>query len=91
MSDSIKTTYRSEYRTEFPIIGRVLTVEVGSDEVATVKISRSDNSKLLRLKKFSDYNDAMNYYSEELNNLESAEEYKTMRCAFRMLESMGGL
>ena len=88
MSDSIKTTYRTEYRTEFPRIGRVLSVEVGSDEVATIKISRSDNAKLLRLEKFSDYNEAMNYYSEQLNNLESAEEYETMRYAFKMLDSM---
>ena len=57
MSDSIKTTYR----TEFPRIGRVLTVEVVCDDVATIKISRSDNAKLLSLKKFSDYNEAMNY------------------------------
>lgn len=89
MSDSIKTTYRTEYRTEFLIIGRVLTVEVGCDEVATIKISRSDNAKLLSLKKFSDYNEAMNYYSEQLSNLESAEEYETMRYAFKMLDSMG--
>ena len=67
MSDSIKTTYRAEYRT---------------------KISRSDNAKLLKLKKFSDYNEAMNYYSEQLNNLESAEEYETMRYAFKMLDSV---
>lgn len=86
MSDSIKTTYR----TEFPRIGRVLTVEVGYDEVATIKISRSDNAKLLLLKKFSDYNEAMNYYSEQLNNLESAEEYETMRYAFKILDSMEG-
>ena len=88
MSDSIKTTYRAEYRTEFTRIGRVLSLEVGSDEVATIKISRSDNAKLLRLEKFSDYNEAMNYYSEQLNNLESAEEYETMRYAFKMLDSM---
>ena len=90
MSDSIKTTYRTEYRTEFPRIGRVLTVEVGYDEVATIKISRSDNAKLLRLKKFYGYNDAMNYYSEQLNNLESAEEYETMRYAFKMLDFAEG-
>ena len=88
MSESIKTTYRTEYRTEFPRIGRVLTVEIGSDDVATIKISRTDNAKLLRLKKFSDYNEAMNDYSEQLNNLESAEEYETMRYAFKMLDSM---
>lgn len=88
MSDSIKTPYRTEYRTEFPRIGRVLTVEVGSMMDATIKISRSDNADLLILKKFSDYNDAMNYYSEQLNNLESAEEYETMRYAFKMLDSM---
>lgn len=103
MSDSIKTTYRTEfrtefsgigryrteYRTEFPRIGRVLTVELWSDDVATIKIS-SDNAKLLLLKKFTDYNEAMNYYSEQLNNLESAEEYETMRYAFKMLDSMEG-
>lgn len=88
MSDGIKTTYRIEYRIEFPRIGRVLTVEFVSDEGATIKISRSDNAKLLRLKKFSGYNEAMNYYSEQLNNLKSAEEYETMKVAFKTLGFM---
>ncbi len=73
------------YRTEFPRIGRVLTVEVGLDEVVTITVSRSDNAKLLRLKKFTDYTEALNYYSETFNNFESAEEYETMICAFKML------
>ena len=44
-----------------------------------------DNAKLLRLKKFTDYNEAMNYYSEMFNNFKSAEEYETTICAFKML------
>lgn len=76
-------------RIEFPRIGRVLTVEVGLDEVATITVSRSDNAKLLRLKRFTDYNEAMDYYSEQFNNLKSAEEYETMVCAFKMLGLWG--
>lgn len=79
MSDNIKICYR----TEFPRIGRVLTIEAGFDEVATITVSRSDNAKLLRLKKITDYNEAMNYYSALFNNLKSAEEYETMVCAFK--------
>lgn len=78
------------YRTEFPRIGRVLTVDAGSNEVATITVSRSDNAKLLRLKKFTDYNEAMNYYSELFNNLKSAEEYETMACALKMLGLLEG-
>lgn len=84
MRDSIKFCYR----TEFPRIGRVLTVEAGFDEVATITVSRSDNAKLLRLKKFTDYNDAMIYYSRQFDNLKSAEEYETMKVAFKMLGLM---
>lgn len=78
------------HRTEFPRIGRALTVEVGVDEVATITVSRSDNAKLLRLKKFTDYNEAMNYYSELYNNLKSEEEYETMVCAFKCLGLLEG-
>lgn len=86
MSDGIKICHR----TEFPRIGRVLAVEVGVDEVATITVSRSDNAELLRLKKFTDYNGAMSYYSELFNNLKSAEEYETMVCAFKMLGLLEG-
>lgn len=86
MSDNIKICYR----TEFPRICRVLTVEAGFDEVAIITVSRSDNAKLLRLKKFTDYNEAMNYYSGLFNDLESAEEYETMVCAFEMLGLLEG-
>ena len=59
------------HRTEFPRIGRVLTMEV-DDAFVTITVSRSDNAKLLRLKKFTDYNEAMNDYSELFNNFKSA-------------------
>lgn len=86
MSDIIKICSR----TEFPRIGKVLTVEAGFDEVATITVSRVDNGKLLRLKKFTDYNGAMNYYSELFNDFKSAEEYETMVCAFKMLGLLEG-
>lgn len=72
MAGSIKRNYR----TEFPTIGVVLTLEVGFDGVATITASRSDNAKLLRLKKFTDYNEAMDYYSELYNHIKSEKSLK---------------
>ena len=72
MCDNTKICHRAE----FPRIGRVLTVDAGFDEVATITVSRSDNAKLLRLKKFTDYNEAMNYYSELYNNLKVKKSMK---------------
>ena len=81
-------------RVEFPRIGRVLTVEVWSDEVDTITVSRSDNAKLLRLKKFTDYNEAMNYYSELLTILKVQKSmkqwYARLKClAFWKVNSYG--
>ena len=81
---------RAIYITNFPIIGRVLSLEVGPDDFAAIKISRRDNAELLVLKKFSDHDDAMNYYRGQLRILESAEEYETTRYAFKMLDSIEG-
>lgn len=72
------------YRTEFQRISRALTIDAGSDEVTTITVSRSDNAKLLRLKNFTDYNEAMNYYFELFDNLKSAEERETRICPFKM-------
>lgn len=81
MNDNIKICYRAE----FPKTGKVLTVEGGFDEAATITVSMHDNDKLLRLKKFTDYNEAINYYSELFDNLKIAEEYETMVCALKKL------
>lgn len=35
--------------------------------------------EIVRLKRFEDYDEAMNYYNEEFNKLKTAEEYAAMR------------
>lgn len=65
----------------------VLALEV-DDAFATVTVSRNDNASVLRLKKFNNYNDALEYYSEQYSNLKIVEEYETMKVAFKMLGLM---
>ena len=84
MSDGIKINYR----TEFPRIGRILAIEVTTGEVATIRVTNSVNGEMVCAKKFEDYNEAMQYYSERFNNFKSAEEYETMLCAFKMFGLM---
>ena len=76
------------HRTEFPRIGKVLFVRVTSGEVATVSVTNDSTGEIISSKRFEDYNDAMNYYSGQFNNLKSAEEYATMEAAFKMLGLM---
>lgn len=82
--DVVKTAYR----TEFPRIGKVLFVRVTTEEVATVSVINGSTGEIISSKRFEGYNDAMNYYSEQFNNLKSAEEYETMKVAFNMLGIM---
>lgn len=84
MSDGIKISYL----TEFPKIGRCLVIEAVTGEVATIRVTNSDNGKMVRMKKFDDFAEAMNYYCEQFNNLKSAEEYETMLYAFEMFGLM---
>lgn len=75
-------------RTEFPRIGKVLFVRCATGEAATVSVTNGSTGEIISSKRFEDYNDAMNYYSGQLNNLKSAEEYATMMVAFKMLGLM---
>jgi hypothetical protein len=77
-----------DYRTEFPRIGKVLLVRATTGEVATVSVTNGSTGEIISSKRFEDYNDAMNYYSGQFNNLKSAEEYATMKVAFKMLGLM---
>lgn len=76
------------YRTEFPRIGKVLFIRVTTGEVATVSVTNSSTGKIISSERFEDYNDVMNYYSGQINNLKSAEEYETMKVAFKTLGLM---
>ena len=76
------------YRTEFPRIGRALFVRCTTGEVATVSVTNGSTGEIISSKRFEDYNDAMNYYSGQFNNLKSAEEYATMMAAFKMFGLM---
>lgn len=72
------------YRTEFPRINRVLFIGVTTGEDAIVSVTNGSTGKIISSKRFEDYNDALNYYSGQFNNLKSAEEYETMKVAFKM-------
>lgn len=72
------------YRIEFPRIGKVLFIRVTTGEATTVSVTNGSTGKIISSKRFEDYNDAMNYYSGQFNNLKSAEEYETMKVAFKM-------
>lgn len=83
MSDGIKINYR----TEFPRIGRILAIEATTGEVATIRVTNSVNGEMVHMKKFEDYNEAMNYYTERFNKLKSAEEYEIMRTMIEWLSA----
>lgn len=80
----MRDNHKFIHRAEFSGIGRVLGVVAGDTSVAII-VCRKDNAKVLRSKKFYDYNEAMAYYSALYSELKSTEEYETMRC---MLESL---
>lgn len=80
MSDGVKIAYR----TEFPRADRVLIIRAETGEAATVCVTKGSTGQIISSKRFEDYNEAMNYYSGQFNNLKSAEEYETMLCAFKM-------
>lgn len=76
------------YRTEFPRINRVLFIGALTGEAVTVRVTEGSTGEIVSSKRFEDYNEAMNYYSETFNNFKSAEEYETMLCAFEMFGLM---
>lgn len=82
MSDGIKIAYR----TEFPRADRVLFIRAETGEAVTVSVTKSSTGQIISLKRFEDYNEAMNYYRGQFNNLKSAEEYETMLCALNCME-----
>ena len=84
MSDGIKIAYR----TEFPRADRVLCIRAETDEAATICVTKSSTGQIISSKRFEEYNEAMNYYSGQFRNLKSAEEYETMKVAFKMLGLM---
>lgn len=75
MSDDIENVYR----TEFPQVDRVLSIRAETDKAVIVWVTNGSTGEIVRLKRFEDYDGAMNYYSEQFNKLKSAEEYDVMR------------
>nr|DAF93359.1 MAG TPA: hypothetical protein [Podoviridae sp. ctnuR9] len=57
-------------------------------EAVTVSVTNGSTGKIISSKRFEDHNDAMNYYSGQFSDLKSAEEYETMKVAFKMLGLM---
>lgn len=75
MSDAIETVYS----TEFPRVDRVLSVRVKTNKTIIVWVTNGSTGEIIRLKRFEDYDEAMNYYSEQFSKFKSAEEDDVMR------------
>lgn len=71
---------KSVYRTEFPRVGRVLVVIVESDKAAIVRVTDGSTGQIISSKRFEDYNETMDYYSEQFVTLKTVEEFEVMRC-----------
>lgn len=78
---------KSVYRTEFPRVGRVLFAVVESDKAAIVLVTDGSTGQIISSKRFEDYNEAMDYYSEQFVTLKTGEEFEAMR---RMIEKFVG-
>lgn len=76
------------YLTEFPRINRVLFIGSITGEDATVRVIEGSTGHIISSRAFYELQQGMNYYSEQFNNLKSAEEYETMNVAFKMLGLM---
>lgn len=74
---------KNVYRTEFPRVGRVLFAVVESGKAAIVRVTDGSTGQIISSKRFEDYNEAMDYYSEQFATLKTAEEFEAMR---RMIE-----
>lgn len=75
MSDSIKNVYI----TKFPRVDRELFIKAETNKTVIVRVTNGSTGEIVRLKRFEDYDEAMNYYSEQFINLKSAEEFDAMR------------
>lgn len=67
------------YRTEFPRVGRVLFIEGENGKAAIVRVTDGSTGQIISSKRFEDYNEAVNYYSEQFVTLKNAEEFEAMR------------
>lgn len=76
------------YRATFSRIGRLLRVEGASDNFVTISVTNIDTGKTVSVKRFDDYTEAMDYYTEQLIKLKSVEELETMAYALKMLGLM---
>lgn len=75
MSDDVETIYRAE----FPRVDRVLFIRVKTNKAIIVWVTNGSTGEIVRLKRFEDYDEAMNYYSEQFSKFKSAEENDGMR------------
>lgn len=81
MSDDIKTVYI----TKFPQIDRELFTKVETNKTAIVCVKNVSTGDIVRLERFEDYDEAMNYYSEQFNKLEMEEEYAVIHSMIEMI------
>lgn len=75
MSDDVETIYS----TEFPRVDRALSIRVKTNKTIIVWVTNGSTGEIVRLKRFEDYDEAMNYYSEQFSKFKSAEENDVMR------------
>lgn len=75
MCDDVETVYSAE----FPRVDRVLSIRAETNKTIIVWVTIGSTGEIVRLKRFEDCDEAMNYYSEQFRKLKSAEEYDMMR------------
>lgn len=75
MSDDIKTVYV----TKFPRVDMELFIKAEINKTSIVWVTNGSTGEIVRLERFEDYGEAMNYYSKLSSKLKSAEEHDVMR------------
>nr|DAR59301.1 MAG TPA: Protein FAM3C protein.8A [Caudoviricetes sp.] len=76
------------YRTEFPLIDRMLFAEGENGKALTVRVINGSTGQLVSSEHFEDYNEALKYYRELIINLKRAETHEAIFNMFKMLGFM---
>lgn len=66
------------YLVEFPRVGRVLYIGAETGKTAIVRVTNGSTGQIISSKRFEDYNEALNYYSEQYATLKTVEEFEVM-------------
>lgn len=70
--------FKITYLVEFPRVGRVLYVGAEAGKTAIVRVTNGSTGQIISSKRFEDYDEALNYYSEQYAALKTGEEFEVM-------------